>query len=240
MAAVGRPPGQQTPPVRAYGVVVPVRALSAGKSRTGLPAGERATLVAALARDVVTACLAAPGLGLVVVVTQDVAGAAGLAALGAQVVADPAPVGGRAGGAGAAGLDAAVLAGQRRVVDRLGPAAVLALPGDLPCLRPADVSWLAAAVPPGRQAVVADADGSGTAALAAPAGVDLTPRFGPGSRAAHAAAGAVDRTADAPTTLRRDVDTTDDLLAAVDLGAGPHTLAWLRVRRGPRRAHPAA
>ena len=60
--------------------------------------------------------------------------------------------------------------------------------------------------------------------LAAPAGVLLDPRFGGDSAAAHAASGAVALTGAWPS-LRRDVDTADDLAAAVRLGVGPRTMA---------------
>lgn len=53
-------------------------------------------------------------------------------------------------------------------------------------------------------------------------GVPLDPRFGAGSAAAHAASGARAVTAGVPT-LRRDVDTPDDLAAAIALGVGPRT-----------------
>lgn len=73
---------------------------------------------------------------------------------------------------------------------------------------------------------VADAPGGGTVLLAAPAGVPLAPRFGPGSAAAHAASGALPLAGDWPS-LRRDVDTPADLAAAAGLGLGPRTAALL-------------
>jgi 2-phospho-L-lactate guanylyltransferase len=64
---------------------------------------------------------------------------------------------------------------------------------------------------------VPDLPGTGTVLLAAPAGVPLDPRFGVGSAAAHEASGARRLDGDWPT-LRRDVDTADDLAAAYALG----------------------
>jgi 2-phospho-L-lactate guanylyltransferase len=72
---------------------------------------------------------------------------------------------------------------------------------------------------------VADAHGTGTTLLTA-VGTALLPAFGPGSAAAHLAGGAVPLAGDWPGLLR-DVDTPDDLRAALALGAGPRTRALL-------------
>jgi 2-phospho-L-lactate guanylyltransferase len=69
---------------------------------------------------------------------------------------------------------------------------------------------------------VPDAAGTGTAMLAAPAGVELDPRFGRGSARAHQASGAVRLDGGWPT-LRQDVDTAADLAVAAALGLGRHT-----------------
>ncbi|MER7420801.1 2-phospho-L-lactate guanylyltransferase, partial [Micromonospora peucetia] len=98
---------------------------------------------------------------------------------------------------------------------------------DLPALRPAELAaalHAAQAPPPEVRRYVADAPGRGTVLLAAPPGVPLDPRFGVGSAAAHAASGALALTGDWPS-LRRDVDTADDLAAAARLGLGPCTAA---------------
>ena len=50
----------------------------------------------------------------------------------------------------------------------------------------------------------------------------LAPQFGAVSRAAHARSGATEITLPLPS-LRRDVDTEPDLLAAQRLGVGPNT-----------------
>jgi 2-phospho-L-lactate guanylyltransferase len=63
--------------------------------------------------------------------------------------------------------------------------------------------------------------------LAAPAGVALEPRFGPGSAAAHAASGARPLSGDWPG-LRHDVDTAPDLDTVLALGPGPYTGSLLR------------
>ncbi|HZK59205.1 MAG TPA: 2-phospho-L-lactate guanylyltransferase, partial [Cryobacterium sp.] len=70
-----------------------------------------------------------------------------------------------------------------------------------------------------------DEEGAGTTALLARAGVPLTPRFGLGSRAAHEAAGHVPLVFPPASSIRRDVDTVDDLAEALHLGVGPFTSA---------------
>jgi 2-phospho-L-lactate guanylyltransferase len=101
----------------------------------------------------------------------------------------------------------------------------VALAGDLPALRPDDLD--AALLGLRRRSFAADAEGSGTVLLGAPAGVALDPRFGPGSAAAHAASGARPLSGDWPG-LRHDVDTAADLHAVLALGAGPYTCGLLR------------
>jgi 2-phospho-L-lactate guanylyltransferase len=70
---------------------------------------------------------------------------------------------------------------------------------------------------------VPDAAGVGTTLYAAPPGAQFRPMFGGASRARHAAAGAAELALDGIDGLRQDVDTPDDLRAAVALGVGPRT-----------------
>jgi 2-phospho-L-lactate guanylyltransferase len=70
------------------------------------------------------------------------------------------------------------------------------------------------------------AAGTGTTFLLAAPGTDLDPRFGGASAQRHAASGARPLLGDWPS-LRRDVDTSDDLRAATELGLGAHTRAVL-------------
>ncbi len=70
-----------------------------------------------------------------------------------------------------------------------------------------------------------DAAGIGTTLYAVRPGGEFRPRFGGASRARHAASGATELAVDALAGLRRDVDTPDDLRAALALGAGPRTTA---------------
>ena len=68
-----------------------------------------------------------------------------------------------------------------------------------------------------------DAAGVGTTLYAVPPGGQFRPMFGGASRARHAAAGAVELALDGIAGLRQDVDTPEDLRAAVALGVGPRT-----------------
>jgi 2-phospho-L-lactate guanylyltransferase len=56
----------------------------------------------------------------------------------------------------------------------------------------------------------------------------LEPRFGPGSAARHGAGAAA---LIGGAGLRQDVDTSDDVRAALLLGVGPRTLAVLAARQ---------
>jgi 2-phospho-L-lactate/phosphoenolpyruvate guanylyltransferase len=75
----------------------------------------------------------------------------------------------------------------------------------------------------GGAAFVPDAAGIGTTMYAVAPGTEFRPMYGGASRARHAAGGAVELALDGITGLRQDVDTPDDLRAAVALGVGPRT-----------------
>jgi 2-phospho-L-lactate guanylyltransferase len=195
-----------------YVVVVPVKPPAVGKSRlAGIPDDRRRALAAAFALDTVTACLATPGVAAVMAVTDDAHFARQLADAGCAVVPD-----GHSGD-----LNASLRLAASEAVRRwptLHPVAVCA---DLPALDPVDLAAALDQVTGSEQHFVADARGTGTTMYAAPlAGFD--PRFGPGSRAAHLEAGAVEIRG-ALRTLRQDVDDEDDLERAGALGLGPHT-----------------
>jgi 2-phospho-L-lactate guanylyltransferase len=192
-------------------VLVPVKDLGSAKSRLrgALPGVPHADLVLALVLDTLAAALACPAVTGVLVVTSDEAVGAAARDVGAKVVPD----------APAAGLNPALAHGA--AVAGRGPLAALA--GDLPALRGDDLAAALAAVT--ARAYVPDAAGTGTTLLAAPPGVPLDPRFGPGSARAHAESGAI--ALPAVASLRHDVDTAADLAAAALLGLGPRTAALL-------------
>jgi len=200
-------------------VLVPIKLLAVAKTRLRGAVGEERheSLVLAMAQDTVAAALAAPGTAEVVVVTADAAVAAAVAALGARRVPEPLRGGLNAALTHAASVVGALPPGRR----------IAALPADLPALRPDELAAALTTLGASRDGgYVPDFAGTGTVLLAAPVGGVLAPRFGPGSAAAHARAGAPRVAGDWPT-LRHDVDTADDLAAAVRLGLGPRTAALL-------------
>lgn len=201
-------------------VVIPAKALPAAKSRL-LPASADAQshrrLVESIRSDTLAAARAAEATARVLVVT-DVAGLP-------DAIVQSRP-----------GLNAA-LAEAADYAARIWPdEGVVALVGDLPALRPEALTAALCAAAQHPRSFVADAAGTGTTLLAAQPGVGLSPAFGEGSAARHAAVAV--RLAAAPG-LRCDVDTADDLLAATELGVGPATSATLadtpRIARSPRR-----
>jgi 2-phospho-L-lactate/phosphoenolpyruvate guanylyltransferase len=192
-----------------WSLLVPVKHLERAKTRLRLPERARADLALAMACDTVSAALAVPGVGEVVVITDDARAGAAVAALGARVVADSPN----------AGLNPALIHGASLAAFPR----VAAISSDLPSLRAADLADVLRLAAEHRTAVVGDAAGTGTTLLAARAASDLAPAFGVGSRDAHVTAGAIDLTADAGPSLRHDVDTLEGLGMAIGLGVGPAT-----------------
>jgi 2-phospho-L-lactate guanylyltransferase len=198
-------------PAVSWGLVVPVKRLALAKTRLSSYGDVlRSDLALAFAVDVVTAARAATSVAEVVVVTDDPRAADVLAAAGARVVPD----------APDAGLNPALVHGVAQLSAGLGAATVSA---DLPALRPADLDDALREVPDGGRGFVVDTAGTGTTLLAAAPGAALTPAYGHASRAVHVRSGAVELPG-APG-LRLDVDTPEDLAAALLLGLGAATAA---------------
>ncbi|MCZ2859818.1 2-phospho-L-lactate guanylyltransferase [Blastococcus sp. VKM Ac-2987] len=199
-----------------WSVVVPAKRLAVAKTRlrplTGAPGADHGALVLALLADTVSAALACSRVASVVVVTDDPDAADLVQGLGARTVPDEPD----------RGLNPALEHGARRA----GGDHVAALSSDLPALRPAELAAALTAAEAVPRCFVADAQGTGTTLLTA-VGVPLRPRFGRGSARAHAADGTVPLTGAWPGLLR-DVDTPDDLRAALALGAGPRTAELVR------------
>jgi 2-phospho-L-lactate guanylyltransferase len=221
-------------------VLLPVKVLARAKSRLAVLAGDRRReLALAFASDTVTAALACPEVARVLVVTSDPVAGRLLAGLGAIIVADePADRSATRGAAAAAAapsvigelgvqdaLNAALRHGAAVAARRWPGTGLAALTADLPALSPAELATALRAASPAPAAFVPDAAGVGTTLYAVPPGGEFRPLFGGASRARHAAAGAVELDAGDLTGLRRDVDTPDDLRAALALGVGPFTQA---------------
>ncbi len=162
-----------------------------------------------------SAALACPAVRDVLVVTDDPVAAAALTALGAATVAD----------APAAGLNAALEHGARTVRAGRPGAAVAALNADLPALRPRELARVLDFADAFPRTFVTDAQEIGTTFLSAAPGVELRPDFGGASRARHRASGAVEVPVAGLDSVRRDVDTGEDLRAALALGVGRRTAA---------------
>lgn len=202
-----------------YTVLLPVKPPGSGKTRLGdLPRGELAT---AFVLDTATACLECPSVAEVLVVTDDAVLATRMTELGCRAIPD-----------GVSGdLNRSLELAAAEALRRRPEVTPVALCADLPCLRAAELET-ALGQHPGGPRFVADAGGDGTTMYAAP-GDWFAPRFGPGSAAAHLAAGALPVTGELPG-LRLDVDVRDDLVQAVRLGTGPHTSSFLAGERaGP-------
>lgn len=198
-------------------LVIPLKPLTRAKSRLADTAhdGVRPGLALAFAQDTVGAALACPAVADVAVVTDDELAGRELAALGARIVPD----------APRSGLNAALAHGAA-VVRSLRPGApVAALNADLPALRSPELARVLAAATEFPRAFLADAAERGTTLLAASPGRELQPAFGTDSRSRHRASGATELALTGVDSVRQDVDTGDDLRAALRLGVGLHTAA---------------
>lgn len=198
-------------------LVIPLKPLTRAKSRLADTAGDgvRPGLALAFAQDTVAAALACAAVADVAVVTDDQRAARELAALGARIVPDT-PAG---------GLNAALAHGAAVVRERHPGTPVATLNADLPALRPPELARVLNAAAQFPRAFLADAAALGTTLLTAGPDRELRPAFGIGSRARHRASGAAELVLPGVDSVRQDVDTGEDLRAALALGVGPHTAA---------------
>jgi 2-phospho-L-lactate guanylyltransferase len=199
-----------------WSLVIPVKTLDRAKSRlAGLAGPRRGELALAMAADTLSALLACPAVAVAIVVTDDGAAGAVLAALGAVVIPDQP----------GAGLNPALEFGARYAAERWPGRGLAALAADLPALRPAEIGAALAAAGEWPAAFVPDAAGSGTTLYAAGPATPFRPAYGPGSAGRHAAGGAAELDLPGIDGLRRDVDTAEDLGHAAALGLGRRTAA---------------
>ncbi|MBI4639004.1 MAG: 2-phospho-L-lactate guanylyltransferase [Candidatus Rokubacteria bacterium] len=194
-------------------VAVPVKDLANAKQRLMrvLEPGERAALARAMLRDVLGA-LGAARVGSVWVVTGDAEVAAIGRAFGSEILAE----------APNRGHTAAVALAQEEALRR-GARAFLTVPGDVPCLTPAEVRQLAEPAAPPLVTLVPSRSGLGTngVALWPPDAMPLT--FGEPSFENHRETarcrGLPCRVLDL-TGLGLDVDAPDDLQPLLAHGSG--------------------
>ncbi|HKR68116.1 MAG TPA: 2-phospho-L-lactate guanylyltransferase [Streptosporangiaceae bacterium] len=199
-----------------WSVVIPVKLLALAKSRlSGLSDADRKAVALAMAADTVTAAVACPPVGDVIVVTDDPDVRTATGASGATVIAD----------LPGAGLNEALTAGASYAAASWPGRGLAALTADLPALSAVELAVALAAASPVNEAFVADAAGSGTTLYTAMPGTAFRPRFGLRSRQRHREAGAVELEIPGIPGLRRDVDTLSDLCAAARIGLGIRTRA---------------
>ncbi|MGN6678740.1 MAG: 2-phospho-L-lactate guanylyltransferase [Streptosporangiaceae bacterium] len=199
-----------------WSVVIPVKLLALAKSRlSGLSDADRKAVALAMAADTVTAAVACPPVGDVIVVTDDPDVRRATGASGATVISD----------LPGAGLNEALTAGASYAAASWPGRGLAALTADLPALSAVELAVALAAASPVKEAFVADAAGSGTTLYTAMPGAKFRPRFGLRSRQRHREAGAVELEIPGIPGLRRDVDTLSDLCAAARIGLGIRTRA---------------
>lgn len=201
-----------------WSVVIPVKRLSLAKSRLrgALPGVPHDDLVLALAADTVAAAMDCPRVAAVLVVTDEPVVRRAASRLGALPVADVPDT----------GLNPALEYGAGQAARRHPDTGVATLGADLPALRPEELAEALDAATAHPRSYVCDVEKTGTVLLTAWPGVALDPRFGVGSAKAHRDSGAVELSGHWPS-LRRDVDTPEDLSAAAVLGLGQHTAAQM-------------
>lgn len=207
--------------------IVPAKGTPHAKSRLIFP-GMGPNIATAFILDTVSALRASALVQDVLVVTADEGIAAAVQALGAIVIREhSAPTEAEPATAGATTpqgpLNRAIAQGIAAARSHASEADLAVITGDLPALTPADFDAALMIAGEHRHSMIPDKEGTGTTTLLARAGETLIPRFGLGSRSAHEQSGHVPLDIAPESTVRRDVDTAEDLSEALRLGVGPYT-----------------
>ncbi len=198
--------------VHDWAIVIPVKRAEFGKTRLRIAGVDRVELARAIALDTIEAVVSCTRVGQVIVVTSDEVTASALHGLRrVRIVDDP----GR-------GLSAAIEAG---VTVARADRPRGALLGDLPALRPDELTRALTFASSYPRAFVPDAEGTGTVLATARPQIELRTRFGVDSAAAHRAAGFVEIDVPVLSGLRRDLDVAAHLAAAQRAGLGSRTAA---------------
>jgi 2-phospho-L-lactate guanylyltransferase len=179
-------------------VVIPVKSAEIGKSRLG----RTPDVARAIALDTIAAALATGARIVVVTADRELA-----EQIDAEVVFEAAP----------AGLAAAIAAGLPS--DESDRAVLL---GDLPALRPEDLTAALTLADQYPRSFVADAEGTGSTLVTARSGLAFVHHFGPSSAERHRADGLAELAVPADSVLRRDVDLDEHLWVLGSL-LGPRT-----------------
>ncbi|MFD6894318.1 2-phospho-L-lactate guanylyltransferase [Rhodococcus sp. NPDC060086] len=199
-------------------VLVPVKALGLAKTRLAhaLEPSTRSDLVIAMLIDTLAAVVGLPET-VATVVTSDPVATEVAFAHGAQVLPDPVHRG------ESDPLNAALGLAARRIRAESPGIDLVALQADLPALRSSELTTALTEARSFGTAIVVDHTGDGTSALfQCRPDRPLEPMFGIQSARRHIRSGARALT-DPLDGLRLDVDTLDDLEAAVRLGIGDAT-----------------
>lgn len=200
----------------AWRVLVPIKQSGAAKTRlqgaTRDP-DDHSQLVHAIQLDTLDAILALS--------THPLFG--GLSVVGRPRPGFPSAIGVLADAGG--GLNAALAAAAQLLTARFPADGVMAVVGDLPALRPADLLAVLEAASHHERSFVRDLEGTGTTLLAVAPGQPLAPLFGLDSAQRHAGSGAVEL--EAGVSVRADVDDAADLRRCLELGAGQLTTRLL-------------
>jgi 2-phospho-L-lactate guanylyltransferase len=196
-----------------------VKRFGAAKQRlaAGIDDERREALVAAMLEDVLEAICEARSIERTIVVSDEPRAAEAAAAIGAEIIPNPAAPEATTGAAepGAGDHSLAAMAGIARA-EAAGAACAVLLPGDCPLLEPRELDRLLTGLPARYVAIVPDRHGTGTNALALAPPAAIVPGFGEGSCARHVAAA---RRAGVPfgveelPSLALDLDTPADVVA---------------------------
>lgn len=198
-------------------MLVPIRALPSAKSRLAMsvPTELFEQLVSAIRADTLAAAQASSSVARLVVVGDRPGEGITLVQW-------------------STGLNGALRDGAAHASEHWAEDGVAALVGDLPAVRPDELSAALDAATEHAAAFVPDRTGTGTTLLTARPGTALDPRFGEGSAARH---GSFATRLDAGAGLRHDVDTAEDLAAAMQVGLGERTAAVVRGNGALPRSH---
>lgn len=189
-------------------VVIPLKPPAVGKSRLLVPGVDRPMLARAIAMDTLNAVCSSFAVAEVVVVSYDTSWRL---PPGARLVLEPRTT--TLGDAIARGLATVPLG---------APKAVLL--GDLPGLIQDHLTCALRAAEKVDRGVVFDREETGTTLVTARQGVKLVSAFGPNSADQHRQLGLTELPICATSTLRRDVDSAEHLVAPL----GPYTTSLLR------------
>lgn len=210
-----------------WSAIVPVKSPGNGKSRVIATANGRfaaGPIALAFALDTIEAIAACPLVEDVIVISDDERLRADVAKVSASLMLESFEVRSRTGHDR---LNAAISQADLIIRRDLPDRATFAITSDLPALR---TSELAAVLNEAARslethnagAYLADAAGTGTSMVTAGPGINLSPMFGADSAASHLKYGLHPLTTSAPT-VRCDIDTYEDLIAALQRGVGPRT-----------------